>query len=151
MDDDALTRLLQDLASDRVERKVSSADGEKIRQAICAFANDLPNHQQPGVLFIGVSDDGHCAHLTITDTLLTTLADRRSDGNITPFPTMTVQKKSLQGCDVAVIVVQPADAPPVRYQGRVWVRVGPRRATATLELAFDIQDAHVLAIVKRRP
>lgn len=152
MDDAELTALLQDLESDRVERKVSSADGERLREAICAFANDLPNHRQPGVLFIGVSDDGSCAHLAITDTLLTTLAGMRSDGNITPFPTMTVQKKNLYGCEVAVIVVEPADAPPVRCRGRVWVRVGPRRAIATPEeerrltekrrskdLPFDVQ------------
>jgi len=37
----------------------------------------------------------------------------------------------LGGCEVAVVTVEPADAPPVRYDGRVWVRVGPRRAMAT--------------------
>src|SRR5262245_43809528 len=152
MDDRELEILLQDLESDRVERKASAADGEKIRQAICAFANDLPNHRQPGVLFIGVNDDGSCARLTITDELLRVLADMRSDGNITPFPTLTVQKKTLNGYELAVIVVEPADAPPVRYKGRVWVRVRPRRAFATPEeerrltekrrardLPFDIQ------------
>jgi ATP-dependent DNA helicase RecG len=29
--------------------------------------------------------------------------------------------------------VEPSDAPPVRFQGRVWIRVGPRRAIATEE------------------
>lgn len=43
MNDQELLELRQDLESDRVERKASDADGEKIRQAICAFANDLPN------------------------------------------------------------------------------------------------------------
>lgn len=152
MDDRELEILVQDLESDRVEHKASAADGEKIRQAICAFANDLPNHQQPGILFIGVQDNGSCTHLVITDELLRALADMRSDGNITPFPTRTVQKKTLAGCELAVIVVEPADAPPVRYKGRAWVRVGPRRAVATPEeerrltekrrakdLPFDIQ------------
>lgn len=91
MDDQELLMLLQDLESDRVERKVSAADRERICEAICAFANDLPNHQRLGVLFIGVGNDGSCAHLTITDELLLTLAGMRSDGNIMPFPTMTVQ------------------------------------------------------------
>src|SRR5215510_14062907 len=109
MDDRELGVLLQDLESDRVERKASVADGEKIRQAICAFANDLPNHRQPGVLFIGVNDDGSCAHLAITDELLRTLSDMRSHRNITPLPTLTVQKKTLTGCELAVIVVEPAD------------------------------------------
>lgn len=61
MRDEALTALLDDIESDRVERKESVADGDKIRQAICAFANDLPDHKQPGVLFIGVNDAGHDA------------------------------------------------------------------------------------------
>jgi ATP-dependent DNA helicase RecG len=34
---------------------------------------------------------------------------------------------------IAVVVVEPADAPPVRYSGRICVRVGPRRAVATPE------------------
>lgn len=34
---------------------------------------------------------------------------------------------------MAVVIVQPAVTPPVRYRGRTWIRVGPRRAIATLE------------------
>ena len=56
MDDLTLEMLLSDLEADRVERKESIADKEKICEAICAFANDLPNHQETGVLFVGVKD-----------------------------------------------------------------------------------------------
>jgi ATP-dependent DNA helicase RecG len=66
MDDHDLSTLLGDLESDRVERKASSSDGKKIRQAICAFANDLPSHKKPRVLFIGVNDDGRWVQLPIT-------------------------------------------------------------------------------------
>ena len=58
MDDAELERMLDDLEADRAERKESWADSDKIRQAICAFANDLPGHSKPGVLFIGVDDKG---------------------------------------------------------------------------------------------
>jgi ATP-dependent DNA helicase RecG len=133
MEDRELEALLNDMESDRVERKASAADGGKIRQAICAFANDLPNHKNPGVVFVGANDDGSCANLKVTDQLLRTLADMRSDGNILPFPTLTVQKRVLHGCEMAVVIVEPSAAPPVRYNGRVWIRVGPRRATATPE------------------
>ena len=95
MDDSQLETLLKDMESDRVERKASISDKGKLCEAICAFANDLPNHQQPGVLFIGVNDDGSCANLSITDQLLLTLSDMRSDGNILPFPAITVQKRTL--------------------------------------------------------
>jgi len=128
-----LESLRGDLESDRVERKESVSDNNRIKQAICAFANDLPDHQQLGVVFIGVRDNGTCANLPITDQLLLTLANMRSDGNIQPFPIMTVQKKLLDGCEVAVLEVQPAYNPPVRFNGRVWIRVGPRRATATAD------------------
>jgi ATP-dependent DNA helicase RecG len=154
VEDHELEALLSDIESDRVERKASAVDGEKIRQAICAFANDLPNHRQPGVVFIGVNDDGGCARLPITDQLLVTLSNMRSDGNLLPLPSITVQKRLISGCEVAVVIVLPADAPPVRYKGQVWVRVGPRRAIATVEeerrlaekrrgrdLPFDIQPA----------
>jgi ATP-dependent DNA helicase RecG len=133
MTDLELEALLADLESDRVERKQSLSDKDKIRQAICAFANDLPNHQAPGVLFVGARDDGSCAGLPITDELLLSLAHMRSDGNIVPIPSITVQKKTVNGCVLAVIVVQPSDAPPVRLDGRVLIRVGPRRALATPE------------------
>lgn len=152
MDDFELETLLNDLESDRVERKASTSDRGKIRETICAFANDLPNYQVSGVIFIGVKDDGTCANLPITDDLLKTLSDMRSDGNILPFPTIFVQKRILSGCELAVIIVEPSYSPPVRYNGRVCIRVGPRRATATREeesrlsekrrskdLPFDIQ------------
>jgi len=133
MNNAELERLLTDLESDRVERKVSGSARDRIAQAICAFANDLPNRRQPGVVFVGVTDSGECAGIPITDNLLRNLGGLRSDGNIQPFPVMTVQKRVVGGCDVAVVEVAPSDAPPVRFRGQVWVRVGPRRAVATAE------------------
>src|SRR6266568_4477421 len=131
MTDQELEELLQQGEADRVERKQSLADTGEIRQAICAFANDLPDHRKPGVIFLGVRDNGDCAHLPITDQLLRTVADMRSDGNILPFPSMVVQKRNINRCEMAVVIVQPSDDPPVRYNGRCWIRVGTRRAAAT--------------------
>jgi ATP-dependent DNA helicase RecG len=133
MTDAELEVLLADLESDRVERKSSASDHEKIRETVCSFANDLPNHRLPGVIFVGVNDDGSCSGLKITDDLLTALAGIRDEGRTLPFPSLTVQKKTLRGCEMVVVVVQPADAPPVRFRGRTWIRVGPRRAVATPE------------------
>ena len=45
--------MLADLESDLVERK-ESLQGDapnRIREAVCAFANDLPDHRRPGVIF----------------------------------------------------------------------------------------------------
>lgn len=69
--------------------------------------------------------------LDITDELLRQLADIKSDGNIAPPPTLLVEKRSLNGHDMAVITVWPCDTPPVRYKGRIHVRWGPRRGVAS--------------------
>ncbi len=133
MDDQELTALFRDFESDRVERKASDSDRNRIRQAVCAFANDLPNHRQSGVIFVGVNDDGSCANFPITDEVLLRLTDMRSDGNILPFPVLTVRKMTIDGCEVVAVIVEPSDSPPVRFNGRTWIRVGPRRASATAE------------------
>ena len=133
--DAELEALLADLESDVVERK-ATFDGDvprAVRQAICAFANDLPDRRRAGVVFIGVRDDGTPAGLEINDALLLKLAHCKTDGNILPLPAMTVGKHTLRGADVAVVTVVPADSPPVRFQGRIWVRVGPRRAVASAQ------------------
>lgn len=133
LSDDELAALAADLESDRVERKESfKGDApEKIRQAVCAFANDLPGHQRAGVVFVGIGDDGQLMGLPIGDELLRNLADIRSDGNIQPIPSLSVEKRDVRGTEVAVITVLPADAPPVRYKGRTYIRTGPRRDLAS--------------------
>ncbi|KAB0616270.1 AlbA family DNA-binding domain-containing protein [Castellaniella defragrans] len=100
MDDlsiNALLSLLRDLESDRVERKESFRGDvpKKVRQAACAFANDLPGHNAPGVLFIGARDDGTASGLDISDRLLLALADMKTDGNILPLPVLPVEKRIL--------------------------------------------------------
>ena len=59
--DAELEAMMVDLESDLVKRKESAQDGSKIRRNICAFANDLPRNSKPGVLLIGVRDNGSCA------------------------------------------------------------------------------------------
>ena len=133
--DDDLERMLGDLASDSVERKESFRGDAptSVREAVCAFANDLPDHQRAGVVFIGAADDGTSSGLDITDELLLTLADIKTDGFIVPPPTLTVSSRRLRGASLAVITVEPADSPPVRYKGRIHVRIGPRRALASAQ------------------
>ncbi len=130
MTDEELLQLLEDMESDRVERKESPSDGDRIRQAVCAFANDLPGHEKPGVLFVGVNDEGVPVGLAVTDQMLQNLASMRGDGNILPFPSLDAQKRSLKGNDVAAVIVHPSAAPPVRFKGTIWIRSGPRRGIA---------------------
>lgn len=134
--DNELARMMVSLESDLVERKrsLSGDAAEKVCRSICAFANDLPGHGSPGVIFIGAEDDdGSCAGLDINDELLKNLANFRDDGRILPRPSMNVEQRELGGCSVAVVTVQPAHHPPVRYKGRAWVRVGPTVRLASPE------------------
>ncbi len=133
--DAELEALLANTESDLAERKETwRGDApDAARQAVCAFANDLPGHGKPGVLFVGAKDDGTPSGLPITDELLRTLADIKTDGNMLPPPSLTVARRRLRGVDVAVVTVLPADSPPVRYRGRIWVRVGPRRSISTAQ------------------
>lgn len=119
--------------SDRVEFTASTTDLDKFRQAICAFANDLPANGEPGLLFVGLEDDGRCAGSLVDDSLLKTLGGLRNDGKIQPFPVMETARKRLHDCDLAVVQVEPSDNPPIKVDGRCWIRSGPRRAQATAE------------------
>src|SRR5258706_13475312 len=111
LSNDELWVLFQAAESDRVERKESAGDRDKIRQAICAFANDLPNHGRAGIVVVGQRDDGSCANLPINDELITLLAGFRSDGKLLPFPAMYVRRVTLDGCEVAMVEVEPSDNP----------------------------------------
>lgn len=152
--DAELEGLLADIESDLAERKESFKGDSPaaVREAACAFANDLPDHRRGGVIFVGVDDAGAPTGLSITDELLRQLADIKTDGNIVPPPTLTVSKRTLKGQETAVIVVEPSDSPPVRYKGRIWIRIGPRRGIASgqderilnekrrhKDLPFDVQ------------
>ena len=109
--DQELENFLHDLESDLVERK-ESFEGDvpkKARQVVCAFANDLPSRNQAGVLFIGAKDDGTPSGFSITDELLLTLSDMKSDGNILPLPVMSVEKRTLNGAEIVVVTVMPSD------------------------------------------
>ncbi|MGH8550975.1 MAG: ATP-binding protein [Methylococcales bacterium] len=128
--DQELCSLLTDLESDRIERTTSTTNTAKFSETVCAFANDFPNHRQPGYLLLGVNDDGTLSGLEVTDQWLQNLGALRSDGNILPLPAISVSKKTLPQGDVAIVEVLPSDLPPLRYKGRIWIRIGPRKAIA---------------------
>ena len=131
MTEQELYALIADHEADRVEFTVSTGDTDKFAEAVCAFANDLPNHRKPGHLLIGIRDRGQFAGIQVTDELLRNLAALRDSGNIQPLPAITVEKLVTPDGQVAVVTVQPALLPPVRYRGRICIRNGPRRGYAT--------------------
>ena len=133
--DEELLQIIEYSEADCVEFKefLSGSATERIREAICAFANDLPARGKPGFVFVGVRDNRTIAGLPVTDELLRQLADMKTDGNIVPPPSLNVEKRVMQGEEIAVVTVQPSDSPPVRYKGTIYIRIGPRRAIATAQ------------------
>ena len=125
-----LKELITDIESDHVERTISLTDTDKFGEVICAFANDFSNHRQPGYLIIGAKDNGIIENIVITDRFLQTLMDFRTDGRILPQPTFTIQQYSIDNGKVVVVEVTPSLHPPVRYKGKICIRIGPRRAFA---------------------
>jgi ATP-dependent DNA helicase RecG len=125
-----LEQLLPQLEQDRIEKTISVNDANKFGEAICAFANDLANHYQPGYLIVGANDDGSKGGMTITEQNLQTLLSFRNDGRIVPPPSMVVAKFEYPDGDLAVVEVQPHFLPPVRFNGRVCVRAGIRKGYA---------------------
>ena len=123
--------LLYSTETYRIERTVSTSDMDKFQEAICAFSNDLPNSRKKGYLIIGANDNGRLSGLKVTDALLKKIAAIRSDGNILPLPVMTVESFEYEDGDLLVAEVSPSFVPPVRYRGRTFVRIGPRRDIAT--------------------
>lgn len=117
----------------RIERTVSTGNMDKFQEAICAFANDMPGSRKKGYLLIGVLDDGSPSGLRVDDTLLKKISGIRSDGNILPLPVMNTEKVSMPEGDVLVVEVTPSFDTPVRYRGRTFIRIGPRRDIASPE------------------
>ncbi len=128
-----LQDILKTDESYRIERTVSTSSMDKFQEAICAFANDLPGKRQKGYLLIGVDNGGQPCGLKVDDALMKKISGIRSDGNILPLPVMSTEKVSTPDGDVIVVEVTPSFDTPVRYRGRTFVRIGPRRDIASVE------------------
>ncbi len=133
LQDTELELLFNNGESDRVEFKPAMTGSieaidrikESIKRSICAFSNDLPNHNSPGIIFIGISDNGTIDEEEITDDTIKKLSNFRSDGTILPPPVVTIEKRHLINSQVAIITVLPSESPPTSFKGAIYVRVGP--------------------------
>ena len=90
-----------------------------------------------------MEDDGTVKGIHVTDELLKNVAAIRTDGNIQPQPSMTVEKVVMPEGDIVMVRVEPSVFPPVRYKGRIWIRIGPRKGIAN-------EDDERILMEKRR-
>ncbi len=108
-----------------LEFKSAVTDRDKLRKTICALANDLPN-VGGGDLLVGVNDDGiPVGDVDTSDKALLRFTEYRDDGRILDRPSISVSRAAYQGVPVIRIHVDAALAPPVRFDGTVYVRPGP--------------------------
>ncbi|MCC9307584.1 putative DNA binding domain-containing protein [Kitasatospora sp. RB6PN24] len=136
-----LAELLGTRESAGLEFKRTAKKPDVIRRAICAMANDLAR-QGGGDLLIGVDDNGEPAdEVDTSDRALLALTDMREDGLILDRPSTTVTVEPFKGKPVIRIRVEASAAPPVRFDGVVWVRPGPttRRATRDDERVLTVE------------
>lgn len=134
--DDELRRLAMGPESARVERKrqITKDEKKKIQQTLCAFANDILGEQEPGVLFIGLEDDGQPSGRPVDDGLIRGLEDFVTSGALHPRPLYEIRRLTLpDGSECAVLVIEPHPQPPVRFNGDVFVRRGSLVVRATPE------------------
>ena len=145
MTKEEIYKLLHSTETSRVERTISTGDMDKFQEAICAFSNDMSNSRQNGYLIIGAKDNGELSGLKVDDNLFKKISGIRSDGNILPIPMMTCERYELEGGDILVVEVQPSFSTPVRYRGRTFIRIGPRRDIATIdeERSYIPCDLHI--------
>ncbi len=133
MTEEQVRVLMADVESDRIERTTSFRE-DKLGPAVCALSNDFPNHRQSGYILLGVDDSGKAKGITIGDEELQKIGNIKSNGNVLPQPSLSVSPVyHIDGGDIVVVEVRPSLYPPVRYDGRCWIRIGPRKARATLE------------------
>jgi ATP-dependent DNA helicase RecG len=104
---------------------LSSKDSkEKICRTICAFANDIAGSGKTGYIALGVDTNGKPSGLAITDDLELQIQNIRGEGLIVPLPSFTTRRMNYQGADILLVEVSPAISPPVKYDGRIWIRPG---------------------------
>ena len=132
MQEEEIRLLIADLESDRIERTISFRE-DKLGPAVCALSNDFPNSKKSGYILLGVKDDGKVAGINIGDEELKKIGGVKTNGNVLPQPSIIVSEVfHIDGGDVVAVEVKPSLYPPVRYEGRCWIRVGPRRAIANV-------------------
>lgn len=132
MQENEIRALIENLESDNIERTISFRE-DKLGPAVCAFSNDFPNNKKSGYILLGVKDDGTVAGITIGDEELKKIGGIKSNGNVLPQPSIVVSEVfQIDGGDVVVVEVKPSLYPPVRYDGRCWIRIGPRKSIANI-------------------
>ncbi len=126
--------------TERVEWKQSLRDTAKVGKAVGALANDLGDTKRLGYVVIGLDDKGTPVGAfrpgENVDEAQRSLIGRLTS-KLLPPPSFDLKLVERAGVDLLIVVVAPCPVPPlVRYDGEVFVRVGPTtRHPSSVDLA----------------
>ena len=138
LDEAELIKLSKEQENEFIE-KTRSIDIKKIAKTICAFSNDLSNRRKVAVMFIGITDDGKYTHHSFTDTMQLQVTNIKHSGSLQPLPVILVQILPIDQYEILAIQVQPSKNPPMRYNNRCWIRIGP-----SVQLASEQEEKNLL-------
>ena len=107
--------------------------------AICAFANDLADSKQPGVLLIGQNDNREYLGLTEAevDEYLVKIPQIRDA--ISPFTLFEVRAIKIDERMFIAVIVKPSKSLPVRYKKQIYIRLGASTRVAELGDEKELQ------------
>ena len=141
MDDNeiiAMSRGAEDTLFERKESWRADIGGP----AICAFANDLADRKQPGVLLIGQKDNREYLGLTEAklDEYLVKIPQIRDI--ILPLTSFQVRAIKIEERMFIAVIVEPSTSLPVRYDKEIYIRLGASTRIAKLEDEKKLQRKH---------
>lgn len=140
-----ILKLIKNTEAENIERTRAFNKIDKMGQAICAFANDIGDRKQSGYLLLGVEDNGSISGKRVTDEEITSLGGFKTEGQLSPSPSMSIYYESFDEGDVVVIEVFPSSYPPIKYKGQVWIRVGSRKTLANNDDIHILEERRMLS------
>lgn len=133
--------LLADLLNEEreyVEWKETPAE-DTVGRAVCALTNDLGGRNAPGYLVLGVNDNGIVVGKKFGDIDSQRVANWLTGGKLLPPIVALPRIIHREDGDLLVVEVQPTRIPPVRFENRIYVRVG-----TTTQQANPAQETHLI-------
>ena len=150
MAQDALIARLKNHEDNFVERKPEGANSAEIRQTAVAFANTVPP-EMPGVLFLGVHNDGQIQGVGNPDKLQKTIREQ-CERVCYPPVAFTAEVLQVEGKAVLAVVVPSSKNRP-HFSGPAYVRRGSESVAASPELFDELiasRNGKVAAILRMR-
>ena len=126
---------LRSLEDNYTERKLEGVNAADLRRSLVAFANSVPS-DRPGILFLGVRDDGDIVGVSNSDALQKTIR-RIAENDCYPPIRYACEVVRSTGVDVLAVIV-PASTDRPHFAGAAFVRRGSESVAASPEMLDEL-------------